>query len=433
MCGGNEAYAPGVHYFATRLFDLDFASIGKITSEQGGPGVSGVSPDVEELIDYPRNTGRIRYLKLLVSGGRLTGALMLGEREQRVRLRGRAFKRLIDEQIDVSSIRGQLLDPAFDLNGWLQTQALTRKPDAAPASAVAAQGKIKGTRAINLADLPASMLPQGVPSKAPPTSPSEGVEPKRPLHVTMASAQMPPPIAPIAPIAAYLEGQGRRWELGAAVITVGRDPEAQIVLTDPLVSHVHAQISRHGNELYVRDLGSNAGTWVNGAPVIVPHRLKGGDRIRFGSIELVARIDYRADLAAAGGGAMSTVAPFTDAPATRRPHLEVRAGACLGLTFGLAQSPAVIGRDPALALRLDDKSVSWRHAQLREVQGGWALADLQSEAGTSRNGQRLAPGQEVLLQEGDLVQLGEAMLVYTSNPIRHAQLRAPQSMTGAPQ
>src|SRR6266567_3553447 len=45
------AYRPGAHYFATRLYDLDFASVGSIAAE----------PNAEPLVDFPRDTGRISY------------------------------------------------------------------------------------------------------------------------------------------------------------------------------------------------------------------------------------------------------------------------------------------------------------------------------------------------------------------------------------
>src|SRR3954471_5603076 len=55
MRGGSAEHQPGVHYFATRLFDLDFARLGRI---ERGPGR-------EELIDLPRGTGLIAYRKLV--------------------------------------------------------------------------------------------------------------------------------------------------------------------------------------------------------------------------------------------------------------------------------------------------------------------------------------------------------------------------------
>jgi hypothetical protein len=53
MSGASAKHQPGVHYFATRLFDLDFARIGRIERHEGS----------QELIDFPRGTGQIAYRK----------------------------------------------------------------------------------------------------------------------------------------------------------------------------------------------------------------------------------------------------------------------------------------------------------------------------------------------------------------------------------
>src|SRR4029079_13240245 len=102
------------------------------------------------LVDFPQRTGRISYRKLCIKDNRLVGALMFGEREARVRRFGRALKRLIDLQADITKIRAELLDPAFDLTAWLHQNELTEKPTQQPPNTMtsAAAGKMKGTHAI---------------------------------------------------------------------------------------------------------------------------------------------------------------------------------------------------------------------------------------------------------------------------------------------
>lgn len=66
-------------------------------------------------------------------------------------------------------------------------------------------------------------------------------------------------------------------------VTVGRGGGCGIVLTeDQFVSTVHARLFRRGEGLYVEDLGSRNGTFVNGEQVQSPHRLRKGDRVQFG-------------------------------------------------------------------------------------------------------------------------------------------------------
>jgi len=246
MTGGNVTYNPGAHYLATRLYDLDFASVGDVTIA-----------DAEPIVDFPRRTGRISYRKVLVKEGRLIGALMIGEREERVRQRGRTFKRFIDEGIDVSSIKDKLLDAAFDLNGWSHSKAMMKKPERSATGAMPAvsPAQIRKTQALKVV----------APASGKPT--------------TLAHAAVTHDLG-------FLEVRGRRFQMGADLVTIGRDPKSTVALEDAGVSVLHAQISRYNGELYLRDMGSRNGTWVNRTQVTVPHRLTSGDRIQIGSTEL---------------------------------------------------------------------------------------------------------------------------------------------------
>ena len=68
----------------------------------------------------------------------------------------------------------------------------------------------------------------------------------------------------------------------------------------------------------------------------------------------------------------------------------------------------VIGREPGAALRLNDESVSWRHASLRWTGQAWELQDLGSLNGTFVDGHRIATGARVLLRMGCQLRFGEA-------------------------
>ena len=68
----------------------------------------------------------------------------------------------------------------------------------------------------------------------------------------------------------------------------------------------------------------------------------------------------------------------------------------------------VIGREPGSAVRLNDESVSWRHASLRWTGQAWELQDLGSLNGTFVDGHRIATGARVLLRMGCQLRFGEA-------------------------
>lgn len=72
-------------------------------------------------------------------------------------------------------------------------------------------------------------------------------------------------------------------------VTIGRSPECGIVLRDHSVSRQHAQLKSDEGQLFIVDLGSSGGTFVNGnflAPNQRTH-LSSGDVCRCGSLDLV--------------------------------------------------------------------------------------------------------------------------------------------------
>ena len=76
--------------------------------------------------------------------------------------------------------------------------------------------------------------------------------------------------------------EGELYPLGQE-ITVGRGGGCGIVLPDDsYVSTVHARLFRRGSDVFVEDLGSRNGTFLNGDPVGAATRLRRGDRVQFG-------------------------------------------------------------------------------------------------------------------------------------------------------
>jgi pSer/pThr/pTyr-binding forkhead associated (FHA) protein len=77
--------------------------------------------------------------------------------------------------------------------------------------------------------------------------------------------------------------RGRVFELGDEV-TVGRSPGCAVPLDDDtFASSIHARVFARGGELWIEDLGSTNGTWVNEARLEAPTRLARGDRVKVGS------------------------------------------------------------------------------------------------------------------------------------------------------
>jgi hypothetical protein len=86
-----------------------------------------------------------------------------------------------------------------------------------------------------------------------------------------------------------------------------------------------------------------------------------------------------------------------------------RAGELCQLALPPVPGRYVIGRSEDVDLRLDDISVSRRHAQMAFLDGGWILTDLGSRNGTWLNGWRL-PGPAPV-SPGDLLDVGNCRFV----------------------
>jgi Protein of unknown function (DUF3662)/FHA domain len=76
-------------------------------------------------------------------------------------------------------------------------------------------------------------------------------------------------------------------------VNIGRLSSNDVVLADPNVSRTHAQLRREGERWILADLGSTNGTLVNGRQG-AEHELGHGDRLSFGTSELIFQLDAEA-------------------------------------------------------------------------------------------------------------------------------------------
>lgn len=83
---------------------------------------------------------------------------------------------------------------------------------------------------------------------------------------------------------------------------LGRTPDADLSVLDPTVSTDHARVWRQGERVFIRDLGSTNGTFVNGGRVVGRKQLGDGDALRLGrdthiNVKIVAEDKSAATLA----------------------------------------------------------------------------------------------------------------------------------------
>jgi hypothetical protein len=83
-------------------------------------------------------------------------------------------------------------------------------------------------------------------------------------------------------------GGGRAGEtflVSGDQMTIGRSPEAEVFLDDVTVSRNHALLVRRRDGVYIDDLGSLNGTYVNRRR-IESHKLQDGDELQVGKYKL---------------------------------------------------------------------------------------------------------------------------------------------------
>ncbi|MPY95103.1 MAG: FHA domain-containing protein [Acidimicrobiia bacterium] len=87
---------------------------------------------------------------------------------------------------------------------------------------------------------------------------------------------------PVLVVVAPPEQQGHTFPLGEE-ITVGRAAGCQVTLEDSYVSQIHARVFARDGQIYVEDLGSTNGTYLNRRKVAGPMLVNRGDRVQVGS------------------------------------------------------------------------------------------------------------------------------------------------------
>ena len=78
---------------------------------------------------------------------------------------------------------------------------------------------------------------------------------------------------------------GESFPLAGEHMSIGRRPDSDVFLDDVTVSRDHAILVRRGDEVFLDDLGSLNGTYVNRRR-IDSHRLEDGDEVQIGKYKL---------------------------------------------------------------------------------------------------------------------------------------------------
>ena len=214
-----------------------------------------------------------------------------------------------------------------------------------------------------------------------------------------------------------IDATGVRRNLKLGVNTVGRI-DADVLLPDETVSRLHARITIENNTFVLEDAGSTNGSRVNDVRLSAGDvmQLQDGNAVRFGNWKGKIEIAIPKvvtppldDITPVG------VAPDLDETILQEEELAL-APPIADLhpeksdldTIELGATTTSLGRrDSNSVILKHDAYISGLHAEITSSDDGLFLTDLGSTNGTFVNKTKLSPNSPQLLNDGDIVQLGQ--------------------------
>ena len=174
-----------------------------------------------------------------------------------------------------------------------------------------------------------------------------------------------------------IEAQGG----GPLTITIGRDPDCEIVFDAPQISRKHVRFTKTASGFLLEDLGSANGTFLHDRhhPVTSPVEVTERDVIFMGS--------YRFPV--------SRLHDFKDVLGRREERERMR--------FKVGKKILTLGRGEDNDIVLDEPQVSRHHARIVLAQDGHYIEDLASANGTFVNGERVGRAR---ISEEDTLSFG---------------------------
>ena len=83
---------------------------------------------------------------------------------------------------------------------------------------------------------------------------------------------------------------GGTYQVRRRLTRIGRSIENDIIIESDRVSRFHAEITRTGKGLFISDLQSRNGVWVNEEKITLPKLLASGDQLRIGRMEFTLEV-----------------------------------------------------------------------------------------------------------------------------------------------
>lgn len=175
--------------------------------------------------------------------------------------------------------------------------------------------------------------------------------------------------------------------------TLGRRPYNDVVIDNLAVSGEHAAIQMNGNEVFMEDLSSTNGTYVNGKAV-KKQQLRNGDTIEIGKykIKFVSEAeqgDFDRTMVFKPGEIPSVPQEFSGSVVG---NLRVLSGTASGREVPLTKVVTTVGK-PGVAV-----------ASITRRQHGFVVAHVEGSGVSTLNGTPIGR-ESVALKSGDLIEL----------------------------
>lgn len=197
--------------------------------------------------------------------------------------------------------------------------------------------------------------------------------------------------------------------------SLGRRPYNDIVIDNLAVSGEHAVLLMAGNDVFVEDLNSTNGTYLNGKTV-KKHLLANGDTIEIGKYKIkyvneAANADFEktmmfktgsAGMAAVAGAASAAAAAPATAGAGASAAIKVMSGAAAGREVALVKVVTTIGK-PGVAV-----------AAITRRPHGFVVAHVEGGSKPTLNGAPIG-AEPVQLKNGDVLELAGTQMQFVQH------------------
>ncbi|MDQ2887296.1 MAG: FHA domain-containing protein, partial [Chloroflexota bacterium] len=247
------------------------------------------------------------------------------------------------------------------------------------------------------APTPPPMVRPGGPGAWTPANIPLGISPSGTAIASLEDVGMP-----TLTVSSNIHSNEQKHILNKPVMTIGRESSSEIAITEPVISGMHAQIVREGNDLVLIHPHPARGKTLNGL-WYQGQRLRGDQQFRK---RLTQGDIFRI------GDQHGTLVTLTYNDGTGAQPQEILPEM---QPIPLTGNTLTIGRTPDNTIVLNHPQVSAHHAVIEKVEGGYRITDNNSTNHVYVNGQRITNQP---IRTGDEIRIGPYRLIHNGTELK---------------